>query len=502
MGFSLFYLNPSMRLKLISPNLLLILLAIITAALYGFMFSIPFPLDRFYNTIPPVDYAKLTHRSLNGSLIYFLGITATFGLYFAALKVVWPKKIVSFWVIGVTAVMLVSSLILSYPVTAIDMFVYALHARGLALYGLNPLASPSNLMPATDPWRGLAGEWGKVPSPYGTVWEGLALLMAYLSGGEFLKLLIALKLLVILAYLGCLWLIYLILQRHQPDWVAVGMVAFAWNPLVLLETAQNGHNDLVMTFFLLLAVYSSYRAHESPHRLFYWLTCVALALSILVKFITLLIVPFFLLALIHKIDSKITRLATILGYGSFIVIFVIIAMLPLWPGWANWAVLRASGQGGYSLLGVLVLSQKVAFGGNQPFDVTHWVINPLFAVIYLYQLARALRPTDSPWLLMITLSFQTLFWYVVLVIPIFHAWYLLWFLPLISLLLPHSAFFKATIIFSFTATLVIPFFETWRAWYPDIFSSYLLIIRLIALFCLIGLPALALIRPSRQYELK
>jgi len=491
-----------MRLKTLTPNLLLILLALITTALYGFMFSIPFPLDRFYNTIPPVDYAKLTHRSLNGSLIYFLGITATFGLYLGALKVVWPKKIISPWVIGLTAAMLVSSLILSYPVTAIDIFVYALHSRAWALYGLNPLASPSNMMPDTDPWRGLAGEWGKVAAPYGTVWEGLSLLTFYISGGGFLSQLLALKGLVITAYFGCLWLIYLILQRHQPDWVAVGMVAFAWNPLVLLETAQNGHNDLVMSFFLLLAVYTSYLADKSNRRRFIWLTCIALALSILVKFITLLVVPFFLFSLTHRVRSKIVRLGNMLGYGSVIILIVIIALAPIWPGWANWAVLRPSGQGGYSLIGVLVLSLKVAFGGNQPFDVTRWLINPLFIVIYLYQLARALKPNPAPWLLTITLSFQTLFWYIVLVVPIFHAWYLLWFLPLMPLLLPHSASLKATVIFSFTATLVIPFFEAWRAWFPDIFSSYLLLIRLIALFCLIGLPALALIRRGRQYELK
>ncbi len=60
----------------------------------------------------------------------------------------------------------------------------------------------------------------------------------------------------ILAYLGSAALIYLILKQRQPRWAVAGTIAFAWNPLVLLAVAQNGHNDIVMIFFLLAAVWA------------------------------------------------------------------------------------------------------------------------------------------------------------------------------------------------------------------------------------------------------
>ena len=67
----------------------------------------------------------------------------------------------------------------------------------------------------------------------------------------------------ILAYLGSATLIYLILKQRQPRWAVAGTIAFAWNPLVLLAVAQNGHNDIVMIFFLLAAVWALSASFDS-----------------------------------------------------------------------------------------------------------------------------------------------------------------------------------------------------------------------------------------------
>ena len=142
------------------------------------------------------------------------------------------------------------------------MFVYAIYTRGWGLYGLNPLATAPAQFPGNDPWVGLAAEWADVPSPYGPVWQVLSLGAYYLGGGDFLRHVFALKLIMIGAYLGSATLIYLILKQRQPRWAVAGTIAFAWNPLVLLAVAQNGHNDIVMIFFLLAAVWAL--VHSSP----------------------------------------------------------------------------------------------------------------------------------------------------------------------------------------------------------------------------------------------
>lgn len=76
----------------------------------------------------------------------------------------------------------------------------------------------------------------------------------------------------------------------------------------------------------------------------------------------------------------------------------------------------------------------------------------------------------------------------------FHAWYLLWFLPLAGLLLPDRRALNAAITFSITALLVIPYFETVRVWYPLLLQNQLLG-HLIGVPLLLLPPALAALWP-------
>ena len=71
-------------------------------------------------------------------------------------------------------------------------------------------------------------------------------------------------------------------------------------------------------------------------------------------------------------------------------------------------------------------------------------------------------------------SFLVMFWLLLLVMPIFHAWYVLWCFPLAVLLLPQRRPLSAVIIFSITALFIIPYFETIRVWFPELLRSPLL----------------------------
>jgi uncharacterized membrane protein len=63
---------------------------------------------------------------------------------------------------------------------------------------------------------------------------------------------------------------------------------FAWNPLILLMAVGDGHNDIVMMAFVLLAVWLGYRAH--------WvLAAGAMTLSVWIKYISVIFFPLLLL---------------------------------------------------------------------------------------------------------------------------------------------------------------------------------------------------------------
>ncbi len=500
-----------------TPSAQLALIAGLSGFIYAAIFTFRFPLHLFYNTIPPVDYTKLTHYSPGGLFAYILGIGILFWLYVAAIRLTKPKNdqpsVVGGRFIGFSSAGLGLISVFSYPLTAIDLFVYAIRTRGWALYGLNPLAAAPENLPQTDPWLQLAAEWTDAASPYGPVWEILSLGGYYLSGGDYLAQLFALKVIAFLAYLGCVWLLYQTLQRLQPAWAVAGTLAFAWSPLVLLESIQNGHNDIVMIFFLLAAVWLWARwAKDQKKKCFdvrLMLACLLLAVSILVKFVTAAIVPFFLIGIALACGSWWRRGIAFLSYSILMASIVALGMWPLWPGPQQWAVLNTGSSAGRSLLALTVLLLRRPLGTNLAFDLAGNFILALLAIIYLYSLIKVgggvrlhrMRAASPPlprnlpyFYLPLWAIFFTLFGYVLLAAPVFHAWYLLWFIPPGILLLPYRRPLIAGTVFSLTALLVIPYFETIRVWYPALLQNQLLG-HLIGVPFLILPPAIAIFWP-------
>ena len=479
----------------------LILIVAISGLVYLLVFTLPFLLPVYYDTIPPVDYSKLTGYSANGFIVYLSSLTALFGLYIYALKLLKPdrfRQLSNTYIFG-GGLILAATLIVSYPLTAIDLFIYALRTRNWALYGLQPLATSPDDLPGSDPWLGLAGEWIDAASPYGPVWELLSLALFYPSANSYLFHLLWLKVVGVFAYLGTTALVYQTLKTLKPAWALMGTAAVAWNPLVLLESVQNAHNDIVMVFFFMAAIW----VMLTFSRKFRWdiLVCVLLVLSILIKFVTILVVPFFLISLATRQSGWTRRVANLLLYSAVVIALTCLAMWPFWPGWEVWAVPAASAQAGRSLLALLVLALRLWLGTNTGFDVARILILGVFASIYLIQLWHTFHASQnrSQRLQPVEASFYVLFWYVLLAAPVFHAWYLLWFIPLAPLLLPRLRPLLAMVTFSITALLVIPYFETVRVWYPVLLTNHL-VGHLIGVPLLILPPIVVLLWPISPKE--
>ena len=192
-------------------------------------FTLSFPLKRYYAVNPPVDYAKLTEHSALGFSAYLVGIIALFISYLIGLRIFARSNNIdgNIRFVLMTGGIFAVILILSYPQTAIDLFINAIRSRAWALYGLSPFITSPEAIPPSDPWVGLAGEWVDIASPYGPVWELLSLGTYYLSGGGFLNHLFAIKVLCVLAYIGSVWLIYRIILQTRPEWAVVGTAFFA-----------------------------------------------------------------------------------------------------------------------------------------------------------------------------------------------------------------------------------------------------------------------------------
>jgi len=160
------------------------------------------------------------------------------------------------------------------PIFSTDSFGYAIYGRIAADYGANPYTTSPASTAVGDPlmpyvyWRDLA-------SPYGPIWtlisKGLVL-----DPATPVEVAMRFKLLALTATLLNGWLIYALVRRQWPDQASWAYLAFAWNPLVLVEGIVAAHNDAVMLTVVLLAAHLVVRTRGE-------LSIVALTVAGLVK---------------------------------------------------------------------------------------------------------------------------------------------------------------------------------------------------------------------------
>ena len=113
--------------------------------------------------------------------------------------------------------------------------------------------------------------------------------LAWISGGNVLAAAVLFKLLLTSGFIGSLVLIWKLLDGYELFYRCLGVALFGWLPLTLTEIAADGHNDIVMVFFLLLWLYLLQQGRMTA-------ASVALAASVLIKYVT---APLFLLEIFY-----------------------------------------------------------------------------------------------------------------------------------------------------------------------------------------------------------
>ena len=186
------------------------------------------------------------------AFIYSLIQIILFGLYFYVIKQVLNNRLNLHQIIKLIS--LVSLLaVLSYPAFSHDIFNYMFDARIVTKYHLNPYFYKANDFPS-DLWVRFM-HWTHRYYPYGPIWLILTLPFSYLGFGKFILTLINFKLMFLLFHLGNLYLIYKIVQKIDPDHKLASLAFYGLNPLIISESLISPHNEVMMLFFALGALY-------------------------------------------------------------------------------------------------------------------------------------------------------------------------------------------------------------------------------------------------------
>jgi len=104
-----------------------------------------------------------------------------------------------------------------------------------------------------------------------------------------------------------------------------GVLLLAWNSVVLYEAWGNGHNDIIMVLWVLLAVWAMLEKR-------YPLVVLALVMGALVKFIPVLLLPAAVLIAWRQLPDMRSRLRYLLASAAGGALLVLLAYWPLWQG--------------------------------------------------------------------------------------------------------------------------------------------------------------------------
>jgi hypothetical protein len=430
----------------------LIGLGALSAVVYAWAFPYRFPLVYLYDT-PFIDLGKLTKHTHAGALNFALSILVLFLLYYAAYKLI-RGQTSRRW--GTTMMIFAAAffviLALAYPIGAADVFDYMLGGRILAHYRVNPYThSGADFMPG-DPFAPYAPYY-RHPSYYGPLWALLAAGTNLLAGaGNLLANLWAFKALALIFYLADVGLIYLIVRELRPDQALDAALLFAWNPLVLFETAVNAHNDVVMMAFVLLAVYLFQRQR-------YHGMIAAVVASVMIKVASAFLLPVFVLAALWALPNRQRRIVFLITGGLVAMGVTALLYLPFWEGKQILTMGRRFGMFTSSFPTLLMLLLRFRLSHESAKQIASSLATGVFAAFYVWQVWRLRSSVES----LIHTSYILTSFFLLFICLWFQPWYIIWVIALATLLSRPGATFQS-VLFTYSGTwayLVYHFIWFW-----------------------------------------
>lgn len=213
-------------------------------------------------------------------------------------------------------ILIISGILLfSYNAFSYDLFNYLFDARIVTFYHQNPYEhAPQDFV--GDPMLNFMRSVHRI-YPYGPVWLGLTIPLSFLGSGVALFTFYLFKLLMVGSFLGTAYFLERMLRDQKVRYSLEGLAFFALNPLVLIEVLVSAHNDSVMVFFGIFALFLLISKK-------YVRSFLSLVFSIGIKFTTVFLLPVFVIVIIAQLlGRKIQFKKMAIGTTSFMLLSVI-----------------------------------------------------------------------------------------------------------------------------------------------------------------------------------
>jgi len=219
-------------------------------------------------------------------------------------------------------------LLLAPPLFSRDIFSNIYYGKIVAHYRANPyVVSPQRFI--NDPaFTTISTYWKNTPIVYGPFYTLFSAGLAQMSGEGLISSIYVNKGAMAAFHLGTALLLWKLLGRFYPQRRLAGTVAYAWNPLVLIHSVGGGHNDVMMAFFAVLALYLALAGHERS-------AVFSLTLSVLTKYVTAILLVILLFYLLRRHARWRDRLREAAVCALIILITTAVLFAPFWEGAAT-----------------------------------------------------------------------------------------------------------------------------------------------------------------------
>ncbi len=392
-------------------------------AIYFLAFSLPTNLFTLYQRDSLIG-GLLRHAGLSGFLRLSAAFISVGLLYFVGLRAAHQTSSKTAWliVIGGTLAFIIMFLFMA-PLDARDIYDNIFHGRILGVYRANPFHDLISSFPHDPffkyPW------WKNSPSAYGPVWETLAGITAWLAGNGIITNILAFKILPGIFHLMSIVVVVSFLRRTQPQYMLAGALLLGWNPVVLYETWGNGHNDIAMIFWVLLAALWISQKQYS-------LGILALVAGMLIKFIPLLLIPAALLIGYLSLENIKSRLCLIVKTSLAGALLIVITYIPFWNGTSTFSITRRMQMFTTSLPAVIYKILKPALGWPEAARLVSLGALGLLGIFTLIQTFRVQK--QEPTRAFLQTAFNLLAFYLLVTCLWFQQWYGIWLIVLAPLL--------------------------------------------------------------------
>ena len=416
------------------PHLRSVLLALAWLASYlVYYWSLVRPYWLYtYLPTPKLSMGLIANRQHGPAAVFVFGFAALFGLYADAYLLCKRRRSGALIAaIGLCGLILVLLLVQVYPIGANDVFGYITSGELLAFHRLNPSIYPASHVP--DLPFAEHNAYIHIPPNYGPVWIWIEAVVAAAMGRSSLyALILGFKAAAIAGYAATCIVLVVLLRRRAPDHAAAGLLAFAWNPLVLYEVAVNAHNDVWIGLLLLLGIL--FWDMRRP----LWLLA-ALTLAALIKLPVAPLLPLFFVAAWHLEPAA--RRRRLLWTGGLVVAGVVaVSYLSLPEGLKGLTSLANRTELFTNSLPAMI---KLMLGRAVPEKWAKLVAGLMTALAFggyfVLQLRNAWRTPGEA----VRWGFNTLLFLLLVCMSWFQPWYLLWIVPLAAIYPRPNAPFQA-----------------------------------------------------------